>query len=131
VDIPDAFLFYFAAPVLIPTFQEATDDAEQHPLDEDEDEDGLSVQLYPRKPELKPGPKPTADLSRKFPPPATHPTRQNESAFKLGVLSYAIYGRIDDGKGGLRAPLAREVCERYNPKHTRYLRRWSQEEETF
>ena len=49
-------------------------------------------------------------------------------AFKLGVLSYATYGRIDDGKGGLRAPRAKEVCKRYNPKHTRYLHRWWQEE---
>ena len=46
------------------------------------------------------------------PLPATHPIRQKRAfaiAFKLGVLSYATYGRVDDGKGGLRPPLAREV----------------------
>ena len=68
--------------------------------------------LSPRKPKSKPGPKrkPTADLSRKFPPSTTHPTRQKRAfttAFKFGVLSYATYGRADDGKGGLQAPVVR------------------------
>ena len=46
VDIPDTFLFRFAALVLTPTVQEATaDGGEQHP-DED-DIDQLSIQLYP------------------------------------------------------------------------------------
>ena len=61
-----------------------------------------------------------------------HPTRERRAfttAYKLGVLSYATYGRVDDGKGGLRAPRAKEVCRRYNLKHTRYLHRWRQEEE--
>ena len=40
------------------------------------------------------------------------------------------YGRVDDGKGSLRAPRAKEVCKRYNLEHTRYLHRWQQEEET-
>ena len=62
----------------------------------------------------------------------THPTLERRAfttAFKLGVLSYATNGRVDDGKGGLRAPRAKEVCVRYNLKHTRYLHRWWQEEE--
>jgi len=71
VDIPDAFLFHFAALVLTPTVQEATaDGGEQHPLDEDEDEDNnidlvIRPALSPRKPKPKPGPKrkPTANLS--------------------------------------------------------------------
>jgi len=74
----------------------------------------------------------TADLSRKFPSPATDRTREKRAfttAFELGFLSCATYGRIDDGKGGLRAPTAKEVCKRYNLKHTRYLHRWRQEEE--
>ena len=41
-----------------------------------------------------------------------------------------IYSRVDDGKGSLRAPRAKEVCKRYNLKHTRYLHRWQQEKET-
>lgn len=108
----------------------------QHPLDEDRGDDNIGLVICPalslRKPKFKPGPerKPTPDLSRKFPPPATYPTQQKRAfttAFKLGVLRCKI-GRVDDGEGGLRAPLAREVCERYNLKHTRYLRRWRQEE---
>jgi len=99
------------------------------------------ILLYrPRKPKTKTGPRrqATADLSRKFPPPPPPPPRATgrtcekrafTTAFKLGVLSYATYGRIDDSKGGLRAPRAKEVCKRYNPKHTRYLHRWRQEEE--
>src|SRR5258705_5361958 len=130
---PDTVVLQFAALVLTPTVQEATGEA----LDEDEDDNiELVVRppLSPRKPKSKPGPKrqATADLSHKFPPPATHPTRERRAfttAFKLGVLSYATYGRVDDGKGGLRAPRAKEVCERYNLKHTRYLHRWRQEEE--
>ena len=111
---PDTVILQFAALVLSPTVQEATGEA----LDEDEDDNiELVVRppLSPRKPKSKPGPKrqATADLSRKFPPPATHPTREKRAfttAYKLGVLSYATYGRVDDGKGGLRAPRAKEVC---------------------
>jgi hypothetical protein len=51
------------------------------------------------------------------------------TVFKLGVLSYVTYGRIEDGKGGLRTPTAKKVYKHYNLKHTRYLRRWRQEEE--
>ena len=117
---PDTVILQFAALVLTPTVQEATGEA----LDEDEDNIELAVRppLTPRKPKSKPGPKrqATADLSRKFPPPATHPTRERRAfttAYKLGVLSYATYGRIDDGKGGLRAPRAKEVCRRYKSIH--------------
>jgi len=127
---PDTIVSQFAALVLALSLQEPTGNVP------DEDIEPLSrPPLSPRKPKSKPGPRrqATADLSRKFPPPATRPTREKRAfttAFKLGVLSYATYGRIDDGKGGLRAPRAKEVCKRYNLKHTRYLHRWRQEGET-
>ena len=92
VDIPDTFLFRFAALVLTPTVQEATaDGGEQHP---DEDIDlVIHPALSPHKPKSKLGPKtkPTADLSRKFPSPATHPTRQNR-AFTTAYLAPGVLG---------------------------------------
>jgi len=92
VDIPDTFLFRFAALVLTPTVQEATaDGGEQHP---DEDIDlVIHPALSPHKPKSKPGPKtkPTADLSRKFPSPATHPTRQKR-AFTTAYLAPGVLG---------------------------------------
>jgi len=89
--------------------------------------------LSPRQPKTKPGPRSqaTADLSRKFSSSATDRTREKRAfttAFKLGALSYATHGRIDNSKGGLRSPTAKEVYKRYNLKHTRYLHRWRQEE---
>lgn len=85
----------------------------------------------------------TADLSRKFRPGYT--SRQGEmivyDSIQIGGLApcgclgccaggddrprtahFCIYafGRADDGKGGQRAPRAREVYERYKLKHTRY-----------
>ena len=86
----------FASLILIPRTEEATGKA----LNEDELEDGIEPvirpPLSPCKPKLKPGPKrqATSDLSRKFPPPATHPTRERRAfttAFKLGVLSYMTW----------------------------------------
>ena len=126
---PDTVTLQFTALILTPIGQEPTTKA----LDEEEDNDNLDLAvrppLSPGKPKSKPGQmrQVTADLSRKFPPPATHLTREKRAfttAFKLGVLSYVTYSRIEDGKGGLRAPTAMEVCKRYNLKHTRYLRRW-------
>jgi hypothetical protein len=92
---PDTVVLQFAALALTPTVHEPTE-----ALDEDNDDNiELVVRppLSPRKPKSKPGPKrkATADLSRKFPPPATHLTREKRAfttAFKLGVLSYATYG---------------------------------------
>ena len=130
----DTVALQFTALILTPTGQEPTAKA----LDEEEDNDNLDVAVRPpqspRKPKSKPGRmrQATAELSHKFPPPATHLTREKQAfttAFKLGVLSNATYGRIEDGKGGLRTPTAMEVCKRYNLKHTRYLCRWRQEEE--
>ena len=86
----------FTALVLTPRIQEAAREA----LDEDELEDDIEPvirpPLSPCKPKSKPGPKrqATADLSRKFPPPATHLTRERRAfttAFKLGVLSYMTW----------------------------------------
>ena len=98
---PDTFLFRFSALVVTPT---------SRVQDEDEDPDDnidLVAALSPRKPKSKPGPKrkPTADLSRKFPPSATHPTRQKRAftaEFKLGILSYATYGRVGRPIGNRR-----------------------------
>jgi len=131
---PDTVALQFTALILTPTVQEPTAKA----LDEEEDNENLDPAvrppLSPCKPKSKPGRmrQATADLARKFPPLATHLTGEKRAfttAFKLGVLSYVTYGRIKDGKGGLRAPMAMEVCKRYNLKHTRYLRSWRQEEE--
>jgi hypothetical protein len=44
---PDAFLFHFAALVLTPAIQEATDEAEQHPSDEDNDNIHLVIRPAP------------------------------------------------------------------------------------
>ena len=86
----------FASLILTPQTEEATSEA----LNEDELEDDIEPVIYPPlspcKPKSKPGPKrqATSDLSRKFPPPATHPTRERQAfmtAFKLGVLSYDIW----------------------------------------
>ena len=115
---PDRVVSQFAALVLTPTIQEPSGKA----LAEDEYGNIVLVvrpPLSPRKPKSKPGPKrqATADLSREFPPAATHRTREKRAlttAFKLGVLSYATYGRIDGGKGGLPAKGYRGV----NLKHT-------------
>ena len=71
-------------------------------------------------------------LAQVSPPPGTDCTYEKRAlttAFELVVLSNTTYGRIDNGKGGLRAPRAEEVFKRYNPKDTRYLHRWRQEEE--
>ena len=62
------------------SFSPRIQDATREALDEDELEDDIDPvtrpPLSPRKPKSKPGPKrlATADLSRKFPPQATHPT---------------------------------------------------------
>ena len=75
---PDTVVLQFTALVLTPRIQEAAREA----LDEDELEDDIEPvtrpPLSPHKPKSKPSPKrqATADLSRKFPPPATHPTRE-------------------------------------------------------
>jgi len=48
VDMPDAFSFHFAALVLTPTVQGATDEAEQHPSDEAEDaDDNIDLVIRP------------------------------------------------------------------------------------
>ena len=57
VDIPDAFLFHFAALVLTPTVQEATADAGEQHLDEDDIDLVIRPALSSRKPKSKPGPK--------------------------------------------------------------------------
>jgi len=103
---PDTVALQFAALILTPTVQEPTANA----LDEEEDNDNLDLAVHPplssRKPKSKPGRmrQATADLSRTSPPPAMHLTREKRAfttAFKLGVLSYATYCRIEGGKGGL------------------------------
>ena len=115
----DTVVLQFTALVLTPRIQEAAREA----LDEDKLEDDIKPvthpPLSPCKPKSKPSPKrqATADLSRRFPPPATHPTQERRvfmTEFKLGVLSHMTYGRVDDGKGSLRAPRAKEVCKRYS-----------------
>jgi len=103
----DTAILQFTALVLSPPLQEATG----KPFNDLDDDDELSKlvvppPLSPRKPKPKTGQKrqTTADLARKFPSPTTHPTRKKQvftTEVKLGVLSYATYGTVDDGKGGL------------------------------
>ena len=132
----DTAILQFTTLVLSPPLQEATGEVFDN-LDNDDELSKLVVPppLSPCKPKPKTGPKrqATTDLAHKFRPPTTHPTWKKQAfttEFKLEVLSYATYGRVDDGKGGLRAPKAKEVCTRYNLKNIRYLHRWRQEEET-
>ena len=84
----DTVALQFAALILTPTVQEPTAKA----LDEEEDNDNLDLAvrlpLSPRKPKSKPGrmKQVTADLLRKFPPPAMYLTHEKQAFMTAFVI---------------------------------------------
>jgi hypothetical protein len=83
----------------------------------------------PVKFKQRPGPRkePIAMAPRWAPPPAATPSRAKRCRtveFKLGVLSWAEHGRVDDGQGGKRKPTREEVRVRFGLKQKNQVLKW-------
>ena len=83
----------------------------------------------PVKFKQRPGPRkqPISAAPCWIPPPAATPTRAKRSRtveFKLGVLSWAHYAQVDDGRGRTRKPTIKEVQQRFGLKNMNQVSKW-------